>query len=113
MPVRQQAPKAPGSAPSIPGRFDQFGYDETSDGHLRRQVAPNRGHLGRDGDTVGPGEYELQQAITKAVRGGADFSRSASTRPENRHPGDAAHIGPGYYDVTGEGNAKFVVVAAF
>eukprot|EP00750_Incisomonas_marina_P031211 INCI7775.1.p1 GENE.INCI7775.1~~INCI7775.1.p1 ORF type:complete len:399 (+),score=35.81 INCI7775.1:220-1416(+) len=106
-PAHNPAFRVAGTAPSIPGRFDQHGYDETPDGRLRKQVSPHRGHKGRDGDTVGPGEYRVSKPIGSSARGGADFARSTSTRPQNVTMGDAAHIGPGYYDLSGEGNARY------
>ena len=93
--------RAPNSAPSIPGKDDQFGYDETSDGRLRKQLAPKKGFKGRDGDTVGPGEYDTRRDIGRYAKGGADFGRSTSIRDDSK-AADAAHLGPGCYDVTAD-----------
>ena len=100
--IQRHTFKTVGSAPSIPGKFDQFGYDETPEGHLRKQVAPKKGFKGRDGDTVGPGEYDTRSDIAKKAKGGADFGRSTSTR-QNSKAMDQAHMGPGYYDIQSNG----------
>ena len=104
--VKRHTFKLAGTAPSIPGKFDQYGYDETPQGTLRKQVAPSKGHKGRDGDTVGPGEYETTKPIAATARGGADFSRSTTTRNDSKAE-ESAHLGPGYYDISGESNKRY------
>lgn len=91
------------SAPSIPGKGDQFGYDQTSQGTLRKQVVPKKGYKGRDGDTVGPGAYNTAKNISHQAKGGSNFGRSTSTRDDGREA-EKAHLGPGTYDITGDNN---------
>lgn len=46
------------SAPSIPTKFQSFGYEETEDGDLRLQEPLKPGFSGTKYDAVGPGDYD-------------------------------------------------------
>lgn len=46
------------SAPSIPTKFQSFGYEETEDGNLRLQEPLRPGFTGLKNDHVGPGDYD-------------------------------------------------------
>ncbi len=50
-------PKSP-QVPSIPTKFQSFGYEEDEDGLLIRQAPLKPGYLGTRDDSAGPGDYD-------------------------------------------------------
>lgn len=76
------------SAPSIPAPSQSYGYEEDELGELQMQGAPVKGYSGRggrlwngsDGDTVGPGRYTPNDAVTKTKAAGVTFGVSKSSR---------------------------------
>lgn len=50
-------------APSIPTRFQSYGYEASNDGRLVLQEPSAYGYTGIKGDTVGPGDYEPTDKI--------------------------------------------------
>jgi hypothetical protein len=48
------------SAPSIPNKFQSFGYEETDGGDLRLQEPLKPGFSGLKYDAVGPGDYDVK-----------------------------------------------------
>ncbi len=56
------------SAPSIPTKFQSFGYEEAEDGNLRLQEPLRPGFSGLKNDQVGPGDYDPQIIDSKHPR---------------------------------------------
>lgn len=81
-------------APSIPTRFQSFGYELGNNGKLVLQDSPGAGYSGVKGDTVGPGDYEPTELLHR--KGGADFGRASERRLELGRASIAP--GPGYYN---------------
>ena len=53
------------SAPSIPNRFQGYGYDADQNGKLRPQKPLKPGFSGIKGDEVGPGDYDPDNFVAK------------------------------------------------
>lgn len=87
--ILQQSP----SAPSIPTKFQAFGYEEDDEGRLRPQGAVGAGFTGQRWDSVGPGDYdprpmERPKVVTNFSKG---TERVVGQRP-------SSNPGPGYYN---------------
>jgi len=88
------------SAPSIPGRSDQYGYEENERGGLVKQPPPVEGHSGTKGNTVGPGMYRVERVPPRSrTRGAVSFGLSRTLRST---AAKAETIpGPGAYENSG------------
>ena len=62
-----------GSAPSIPTKFQSFGYEETETGDLRLQEPLKPGFTGVKNDTVGPGDYDPKPSDSRHHRAPASL----------------------------------------
>lgn len=101
------------SAPSIPTKFQSYGYDETPDGHLVCQQPLRPGYTGIKGDTVGPGDYDPTMTAVSRKAAAPTFKvyyllhvvsslidikgseRVLQTSKSN------SNVGPGYYNIMG------------
>lgn len=76
------------SAPSIPAPAQSYGYEEDELGELQMQGPPVKGFTGKEGrqwngsdsDTVGPGRYNPNDAVTKRKTGGVTFGLSKAAK---------------------------------
>lgn len=87
---RQVTGRAP-TAPSIPSHDFVFGYEETPSGDLVKQQNPDKTSAKA---TIGPGEYEVEQAKAK----GTNWHASKVYRPILLKPKEN-NIGPGSYEI--------------
>lgn len=60
-------------APSIPSRGRCFGYEVGATGKLIPQESSLAGHKGTKGDTVGPGDYNPDNAYTTKNKSSSSF----------------------------------------
>lgn len=81
------------TAPSIPTKFQSFGYEEDDVGKLKPQSALNPGFSGGRFDSVGPGDYD-PKPFTKA-KVISNFAKG-SERIVGQRP--SSNPGPGYYN---------------
>eukprot|EP00756_Hemistasia_phaeocysticola_P016557 Hpha_TRINITY_DN15483_c0_g4::TRINITY_DN15483_c0_g4_i1::g.176349::m.176349 len=86
------------TAPSIPAPSQSYGYEEGVRGELIQQRAPQQGHAGKGGDTVGPGEYEPRDGMCRSRMPVAEFGRSRSGRASNVPKDAGSRPGPGAYE---------------
>lgn len=87
------------TAPSIPGRHQSYGYEESSEGRLVMQRSPERIHTGAKLDTVGPGDYELAGSPLRAKSKAPAWGNSKTDRSTKY--GSLAP-GPGAYNLKRE-----------
>lgn len=81
------------SAPSIPTKFQSFGYEETEDGLLHPQQPLKPGFSGLKNDGVGPGDYDPKLVDSRHPRAASSLFHKGAPRmvgekaPENPGPG--------------------------
>eukprot|EP00440_Ansanella_granifera_P046171 gb/GFBE01050004.1/.p1 GENE.gb/GFBE01050004.1/~~gb/GFBE01050004.1/.p1 ORF type:complete len:582 (+),score=78.86 gb/GFBE01050004.1/:1-1746(+) len=100
------------SAPSIPRDSQCFGYDEAGDGRLVRQGRKD-GILqlsGTPGDSAGPGQYNLQNAL--GVGGRSAFGK-INPPPAEKPSRVTDTPGPGHYVVKGMTEGEKPIYSAF
>lgn len=81
------------TAPSIPNKFQSFGYEEDETGKLKPQASLNPGFSGERFDSVGPGDYDVKPSEKTKVM--ANFAKG-SERIVGQRP--SSNPGPGYYN---------------
>eukprot|EP01041_Mallomonas_annulata_P007348 gene7348-14997_t len=83
--------------PSIPTKFQSYGYEDAQDGRLVLQEPTRPGFTGIKGDTVGPGDYEPDSGVKFKKAPMIDFSRGQD-RMAFFQPGEDDEPGPGTYE---------------
>lgn len=85
------------SAPSIPSHNQIFGYEEMPNGELVMQKNPEKVFTGAQGDSVGPGHYEVKSLEALNPVKGTQWGKSTSKKGLQVKSTTAATIGPGTY----------------
>lgn len=80
-------------APSIPTKYQSFGYEEDETGRLKPQEALQAGFTGAPLDSVGPGDYD-PRPLSKP-KSMANFAKGTN-RLTGQRP--VSNPGPGYYN---------------
>lgn len=93
----QRAP----NPPSIPSHDNVFGYEETKAGDLKKQKNPEKIITGVKEDRVGPGQYNIPEAIGKTKKGVVKWKKA------NKKASKQDNVGPGHYQV--EKNMMFPI----
>ena len=64
--------------PSIPNKFQSYGYDEADNGMLILQDSVRQGYTGLHGNAVGPGDYDPDLGAVKGHTMKPNFSKVCS-----------------------------------
>lgn len=89
----------PPNAPSIPSHDNVFGYEETKAGVLKKQKNPEKVTTGVKEDRVGPGQYELPNALANTKKGTVQWKKAKGRRFKSGKQKQVEVIGPGHYQV--------------
>jgi hypothetical protein len=87
------------TTPSIPAPSQSFGYEEGPNGKLIMHGPPYQGHEGTQNDSVGPGEYQVNDKFNEKNSYGVCVFKSKSKREIFASEKNKTHLGPGEYDV--------------
>jgi hypothetical protein len=98
--------KTPMNPPSIPSHMSVFGYEENQTGQLVKQTNNQVGFTGVKKDTVGPGDYEIQNAqkvVGRAATGVVQWKKP-TTAPKTAGTDNTRDTvkempGPGEYEI--------------
>ena len=86
------------NAPSIPYQNSVFGYEESQTGALVQQTNPEQVFTGSHEDSVGPGQYEVDNSIKP--KPGGNWHVSKTQRIDfNSINSSKDSLGPGSYDI--------------
>ena len=85
------------SPPSIPSHDNVFGYEEANNGMLIKQSNPDSIFRGEKGDTIGPGQYDINGVFAKSKTKGLNWQRWKSKRDIGFSTKES--IGPGQYNI--------------
>ncbi|EGR29892.1 hypothetical protein IMG5_146650 [Ichthyophthirius multifiliis] len=88
------------SVPSIPSKYNQYGYTENEENQMNLNQLPLHSYQGTKQDSVGPGQYEINySSLIKEKYKGTQWHKYKS-RNDNILIKQQENIGPGTYDVT-------------
>jgi len=74
-PLQLLAPHIKPVVPSIPTRYQSYGYEDAQDGRLIPQEPVRPGFTGLGNDSAGPGDYEPDISLKYAAVPAANFAK--------------------------------------
>jgi len=97
-PLQLLAPHIKPVVPSIPTRYQSYGYEDAQDGRLIPQEPVRPGFTGLGNDSAGPGDYEPDISLKYAAVPAANFAKSTERVPIDKWTNNSTNVpGPGYY----------------